>query len=135
VPTVFTALSRRLEVQADLIGCRAVAATLARSSRDSESPRVSESPREPDVADALGERLCPRGVAVFSSALDKIADLNGVPRDRGGWQHYSIDRRTRILEEMSDFPEREARFQHVIRRVKWIILAAAGVGIIGQIIQ
>jgi Zn-dependent protease with chaperone function len=119
---VFGFLSRRCERQADIYGCRAV-------SCDS---RVCCG-HEPTVALAPeGRGLCPTGIRTFISALERVADLNGISRDRPGWlqswQHSTIARRVEFLERMLRDPTVEPRFQRVVGMVKWgflLVLAAA----------
>jgi len=59
--------------------------------------------------------------AAFASALDKVAELNGIPRDRPGWlsswQHSTIGRRIAFIRAVAENPELETRFQ---RRLSWI---------------
>lgn len=52
---------------------------------------------------------------VFVNALEKVAYINGIPRDRAGnwllsWQHPTIAKRVDFLHEMQEHPERVPRF-------------------------
>jgi Zn-dependent protease with chaperone function len=107
---VFGFLSRRCERQADVYGCRAVSC-----------PR-------PDCREHDGSTLhdprsgpCPTGIGVFIRALEKVALVNGISRDRPGflqsWQHSTIGRRVHFLRGMLGDPAVERRFQ---RRVLWV---------------
>jgi Zn-dependent protease with chaperone function len=61
---------------------------------------------------------------VFISALEKVAAINGIPRDRGGnwllsWQHPTINQRIEFLQEMRDHPARAPRFHRGIFVMQW----------------
>lgn len=81
-------------------------------------------------ADIFGCRTV--SCAVFIAALEKVASLNGISRDRPGWmsswQHSTIARRVAFLERMSVDPQVAARFQRRVGLIKWglaLCLAAA----------
>ena len=106
--TAFGFLSRNCERQADVFGCRAVSGD------------------RPD-----GSLLCPAGIAIFIRALEKVALVNGISRDKPGffqsWQHGSIAKRVEFLERASLDPEIEARFQRRLGVIKWaVVVALAG---------
>lgn len=114
---VFGFLSRRCERQADIYGCRAV-------SCDAPDCRGRH---EGEVALASGGRgLCPAGILTFIDALEKVAQLNGISRDKPGylssWQHSTIARRVEFLQQVLIDPSAERRFQRVVGRVKWAFL-------------
>ena len=55
----------------------------------------------------------------FINALEKVASINGIPRDRAGswlvsWQHPTIAQRIEFLESMRDHPDRIPQFQHAL---------------------
>jgi len=60
----------------------------------------------------------------FISALEKVAVLNGIPREKPGWlsswRHPTIARRVEFLMRIAENPELEPRFQ---RRVGWAKLS------------
>jgi Zn-dependent protease with chaperone function len=117
---VFGFLSRRCERQADIYGCRAVSCG------------------RPDCAghDALallpspGLGLCPTGIRTFINALEKVARLNGISRDRPGflqsWLHSTIARRVEFLQHMQQDATLEPRFQRKVALVKWGLLLGLG---------
>jgi STE24 endopeptidase len=81
-------------------------------------------------ADIFGCRTV--SVPVFVEALEKVARLNGISRERPGWlmswQHSTIARRVDFLKKMHDDPRLEPRFQRRVGLVKWgmvLSLAAA----------
>jgi Zn-dependent protease with chaperone function len=59
----------------------------------------------------------------FIEALEKVARLNGISRDRPGWlsswQHSTIARRVEFLQNMCVDPALEPRFQRRVRFIKW----------------
>jgi Zn-dependent protease with chaperone function len=113
---VFGFLSRRCERQADIYGCRAV--SCQRGDCPGHDAAVS-----PTIG---GVGLCPTGIRTFIEALEKVARLNGISRDRPGWlqswQHSTIARRVEFLQRMLADPAVEPRFQHTVRLVKWVLL-------------
>jgi Zn-dependent protease with chaperone function len=67
---------------------------------------------------------------VFIEALEKVARLNGISRDRPGWlsswQHSTIARRVAFLQQMCFDPTLEPRFQRRVWLIKWSMLATLG---------
>lgn len=66
---------------------------------------------------------------VFISALEKVAVINGIPRDRVGnwllsWQHPTIAQRVDFLQAMRDDPARVPQFHRSIAMLKWSFLLA-----------
>jgi Zn-dependent protease with chaperone function len=115
---VFGFLSRRCERQADIYGCRAV--SCGRSDCGGHDPAVLL------LEQARG--LCPTGIRTFIAALEKVARLNGISRDRPGllqsWQHSTIARRVEFLQHVLAEPAVEVRFQRAVGLVKWSLLLA-----------
>ena len=69
---------------------------------------------------------------VFINALEKVAAINGIPRDRAGnwllsWQHPTIAQRVEFLEAMRDNPARIPQFERSIAMLKWAFFLALGV--------
>jgi STE24 endopeptidase len=117
---VFGFLSRRCERQADVFGCRAVSCGRPVCAGHVETPLAT-----------AGRGLCPTGIRTFIRALDKVAQVNGLSRDRPGflqsWQHSTIARRVAFLEEVLADPSLEPRFQRRVALVKWGLFLAVGV--------
>ena len=117
---VFGYLSRRCERQADVFGCRAVSCA---------SPCCEGHDKEVDFAQR-GLGLCSTGINTFIRALDKVAAVNGISRDRPGflqsWQHGSIGRRVDFLQQMLLDPGVEKRFQRRIFLFKATLLLVLG---------
>jgi Zn-dependent protease with chaperone function len=117
---VFGFLSRRSERQADVFGCRAVSCTSANCGG-----------HENDVEYAQrGQGLCATGINTFIRALEKVAAVNGISRDRPGflqsWQHGSIGRRIEFLQQMLIDPSIEPRFQRRVFLFKTLLLLILG---------
>jgi len=111
---VFGFLARRCERQADIYGCRAVSC----GRRDCTGH---------DESTVLGSKgLCPTGIRTFIAALEKVAYLNGISREKPGffqsWQHSTIARRVEFLQGMLADSTLEPRFQRKVALVKWGLL-------------
>jgi Zn-dependent protease with chaperone function len=117
---VFGFLSRRCERQADIYGCRAV--SCAHSDCQGHDADV-------DILQG-GRGLCPTGIRIFINALEKMACLNGISRERPGWlqswQHSTIARRVEFLQGVLVDPTLEPRFQRTVRLVKWALFLSLG---------
>jgi len=117
---VFGFLSRRCERQADIFGCRAV--SCAQRDCIGHEDSVALTPR--------GHGLCATGIHTFINALEKVAYLNGISRDRPGWlqswQHSTIARRVAFLQRVLVDPTVESRFQRAVGFVKWGLFLGLG---------
>lgn len=60
---------------------------------------------------------------VFIHALEKVADINGIARDKWSWLHPSIDQRIEFLREMRDDPREATRFHRSLRWMQWGLYA------------
>jgi STE24 endopeptidase len=113
---VFGFLSRRCEREADVFGCRTVSCGSANCIGHYADEQMG--PR--------GEALCSTGIRTFISALEKVAYLNGISRDRPGWlqswQHSTIARRVHFLQQLLVEPKLESKFRRHVRFVKWMLL-------------
>ncbi|MFL5243045.1 MAG: M48 family metallopeptidase [Gemmataceae bacterium] len=125
----FGFLSRRCERQADVYGCRAVSC--------GKPDCTAHDPGQPLPADA--QVLCPTGIQTFIQALEKVADSNGMSRDRPGWlrswQHSTIARRVNFLASVRTDQRIERRFQRRVLAVKWALFLGliAGLAAVGLI--
>jgi hypothetical protein len=115
---VFGFLSRRCERQADVFGCRTV------SCRRADCPGHDEGADFPPG----GRGLCPTGIRTFIRALEKVALVNGISRDRPGflqsWQHSTIARRVEFLQRVLRDRTVEWLFQRRVFLVKWSLFVA-----------
>ncbi len=93
VLVLFGYYSRQLEHQADLFGCRSMAA-------DSRQQRAE----------------------IFAGTLEKLAICGGISRNTRSWQHASIARRVDFLSNLSREPKRELHFQRRVRVLNSLIL-------------
>ena len=109
--TIFGALSRRFERQADVFGCRAV------------SCGRTDCPPHPDLysrpgATAVDGPICPVGIRIFVNALMNVALLNGMEPAARSWRHGSISRRIEFLEGLEGKPQAERKFQSGVTRLR-----------------
>ncbi len=117
---VFGFLSRRCERQADLFGCRAVSC----------GEPCCEGHTEATGLPARGRGLCATGICTFIRALEKVALVNGISRDRPGflqsWQHSTIAKRVRFLRRVLADGGVERAFQRRLWLLKAALLTAMG---------
>jgi STE24 endopeptidase len=117
---VFGFVSRRCERQADVYGCRAVSCA---------SPDCLEHGDGVSLA-ARGRGLCATGIRTFIRALEKVAMVNGISRDRPGflqsWQHSTIAKRVEFLQRVLDDRGVERAFQRRVALVKWGLALTLG---------
>lgn len=120
-------VSRRFERQADLFGARCVTPP--------EDQCGYPCSVHPDAATRVGQdgRVCATGAAVFCAALERVAYLNGLPREERSWRHSSIGSRIRFLLSVAGDPGRAVRFERAIRRIKAVMLTAAVIGAAGSL--
>ena len=116
-------ISRRFERQADLFGTRCVTPPAA---EDCHLPCSAHSHQPADHPPAGA--VCASATAVFASALDRVAILNGIPRQERSWRHGSISDRVRFLTSLSGDPRLARRFGRLIRRTKAWLLTLAVLG-------
>lgn len=112
-------LSRRFERQADLFGARCVTPRAA----DCTLP-CSIHPGGQTTLPGAG-RVCATGAAVFTSALDRVAALNGIPHEERSWRHSSIGSRIRFLTSLAGDPRRAAQFDRLLTVVRFVMLTLA----------
>jgi len=103
----FGALSRRFERQSDVIGAWA-------SGRRGEND-------DPDV-------ITHEGAAVFARALQRVAELSGIPLTQRNWRHGSIAGRIRYVLYLGSTAGTRRRDDRVVRRLKLLIWAIATAG-------
>jgi Zn-dependent protease with chaperone function len=120
---VFGFISRRCERQADVYGCRAVSCAAADCGEHGDGAALA----------ARGGGLCPTGIRTFIRALEKVALINGISRDRPGflqsWQHSTIARRVGFLQRVLTDRGVERTFQRRVLLVKVGLAAVLGVAL------
>jgi len=127
----FGFVSRRCERQADLYGCRVVSC----GRPDCDGHPVSRQHERPEYADDYPRRdPCPTGIRTFVSALEKVAVINGISRDRPGWLHAwlhgSIAHRVEFLEGVMTDRAVAHHFQRRVGLLKWGLVAGLAVVLI-----
>ncbi len=121
-------VSRRFERQADVYGAHCITRDADQScglpcSIHNNQPGLSPPPMA----------VCAKAAQVFTSALDRVAILNGIPHEERSWRHSSIASRIRFLTSLSGDPARASRFDQTVRRIKrtLLILTAGGLAFTG----
>lgn len=117
-------VSRRFEWQADVFGASCAASSAERCDQPC-SAHPASSPFKSGAA-----RVCMTGAMVFTSALERVALTNGIPRDDPSWRHSSIAHRVSHLMALAGDPAEAARFARVTRRVSHMIWIAGAVGVL-----
>jgi STE24 endopeptidase len=115
-------LSRNFERQADLFGAQCVTPDPGECALPCGVHLDTETSLEGPG------RVCASGAALFAHALDRVALLNGIPREERSWRHSSVGSRIRFLAGLAGDPSLGAAFERRIRRVKWATLLIAGFG-------
>ena len=108
-------VSRRLERQADLFGAKCV------TPNDEECREPCSVHRDDQTIENPGNSICVTAASVFVSALNRVATLNGIPREERSWRHSSIGSRMRFLMSLAGDPHRVQHFDRVIRRIKILL--------------
>ena len=114
-------ISRRFEREADMF-----AATCVTPDPDQCHEPCSVHLDDPSLD--VRNRVCATGASIFTSALDRVAVLNGIPHEEKSWRHSSIGFRIRFLQSLAGDPAMAAKFGRTLRRVKLIVPAAAVIG-------
>ncbi len=117
---VFGLLSRRCERQADIYGCKTVSCG---------RPDCSGHEGHAFAVENESLRLCPTGIRIFIHALERVADLNGIQRDKPSWRHSSIARRVAFLEGLLLQPSLEPRFQRRLFLAKVGLVSVLGLAV------
>lgn len=117
---VFGLLSRRCERQADVFGCKAVSCG---------DPHCTGHDTQPLPDPTADPGLCPTGIRTFIRALERVADLNGIQRDKPSWRHSSIARRVAFLESLLLQPSLEPQFQRRLFLTKVGLVSVLGLAV------
>jgi STE24 endopeptidase len=115
----FGILSRRFERQSDLLGARLV---VCPGETDPAACTVHHPDRPPEP-----DHLCPYQAWAFTSALARIAALNGASTHARSWRHGSIDRRMQFIGRMVGRPQEVRRFNRRLRTFKILFIGALAV--------
>lgn len=121
-------LSRRFERQADTFGAYCVTPT----GDQCATPCTIHLDARP-LATAPTTAICATGARIFASALERVAVLNGIPREERSWRHSSIAYRVRFLLSLASDPKRADRFDRVVRRAKRFLLVTAVLGSVASL--
>lgn len=116
-------ISRRFERQADQFGAWCVT-----PSANNCSLPCSVHGDQRTIEGEEEKRVCATGASIFTSALDRVAQLNGIPHDERSWRHSSIGSRIRFLTSLAGDPTRAMKFDRMVRRIKMAMLTLAILG-------
>jgi Zn-dependent protease with chaperone function len=138
----FGFVSRRCELEADLYAVRATECPVGCSPPDAGAGLARQGDAPPTGGQAVASPAAPaesggqewpvgpyaggpclHRVLVFTSALRRIARLNGAPETARGWRHFSVARRCAWLEALAGNPDAAAREERRLRRIKRTALA------------
>jgi len=118
---VFGFISRRFEAQADIFGAKLLSQEFDRGGCDYHNCLR----HEVKVGPLMGvEPMCLAGAELFSSALDRTASLNAVPRSAKSWRHGSIYQRCTFVVEAAEHLPALLSFQVQIWWIKAILILA-----------
>ncbi len=120
----FGFISRRFEAQADLFGVKLLSREFDRGNCNRP-----DCPRHAGAAGPIlgTEPLCVTGAELFSSALDRTAGLNAVPKTARSWRHGSIAHRCRFVVRAAEHIPTYLAFQVQIGWIKIVlVLSLAG---------
>ncbi len=118
----FGFVSRRFEWQADAFAVQAL--SRVRPSPD-DGPTLWDAQPEPGAADTQEPpSVTPEAVAAMTRALDQVAVLNHMSRERRSWRHGSIAYRQRRLRAIVGEPIERLRIDRTVRRLKWALAGA-----------
>lgn len=123
-------VSRRFERQADLFGARCISP----DSSGCAGPCSLHGDESNPHGSKDKDRLCTTGAAVFASALDRVAALNGIAREEYSWRHSSIGHRVRSLARLAGDPVAARRFEHRLRQLQtclWTMAIFGAVACVG----
>lgn len=124
----FGFVSRRFEWQADAFAAQAL--SRVRPSPVDGPTLWDVQPAHVGPAGPEQRSITPEAVAAMTQALEQVAALNHMSRDRRSWRHGSIAYRQRRLHAIVGEPLERLRIDRTVRRLKWA-LAAALTAIVG----
>jgi STE24 endopeptidase len=133
---VFGVVSRRFEWQADAFAVQHLSQKEAGSEeRRGEAlvttPGLSSLPSVPVSA----PRVTREAVVVMASALQAVADLNGIAANKFSWRHGSIRQRQERLMRLVDVPVAAAPIDRQVRVIKVVAGVALALGVASMVLQ
>jgi STE24 endopeptidase len=122
-------ISRRFERQADLFGARCLGPDLA----DCGGECPVHHPADIGFQKQSATAVCPFAARVFTQALRRIAQLNGIPFREPSWRHSSIHNRVEFLLSLSADARRAEAFDRLLAIVKTALILGTVIGFGGTI--
>ncbi len=117
-------VSRCFERQADIFGVRAITADI-----DSCTPDCVIHAHPEANAGLFAPGLCLAAAHVFGGTLQRIAELNGIPREAPSWRHGSISSRCRLVHNLADHPSELNRFDRKVINLKATLVTLTAIGL------
>ncbi|MHC4562352.1 MAG: M48 family metallopeptidase [Planctomycetota bacterium] len=114
-------LSRRFERQSDVTAARMLSRMLDANASADCLPDVNN-------VHADDRTVTPVGAAAYTDALQRVADLNGMPVNQHNWRHGSIAWRIQYVLRLLAFDPARHDIDRLVRRIKlglWLALLAA----------
>lgn len=133
---VFGMVSRRFEWQADAFAAQHMSQKEKGSEERRDEVRPNDgmypAPTAPSLPSSVpssslpssAPRVTREAVAVMASALQAVADLNGISATRFSWRHGSIRQRQQRLLSLVDVPVAKAPIDRQVRLIKLAAAAA-----------
>jgi STE24 endopeptidase len=118
-------VSRCFERQADIFGVRAITADIDDCSPDC----VIHAAPNAVTAGLFAPGLCLGAAHVFGGTLQRIAELNGIPREAPSWRHGSINSRCRLVHDLADHPQQLTRFEFKVIQLKTGLITLTAIGL------
>lgn len=123
----FGFISRRFEREADLFGAASITPDLETCTLPCRVHADTAVGRHDDLA-ADREGPCAAAAAVFVSALDRVALLNGLDPEEPSWRHSSIASRMRHLTALAADPAMARRFRRRLTQIRAALIALSVLG-------
>jgi STE24 endopeptidase len=120
----FGFISRRFEAQSDLFGAQVLSNEFDRTG----CPHPNCLRHNSKIGQATSDDpICLSGAELFSSALERTASLNAVPRTARSWRHGSIHQRCNFVVRAAEHLPTLMGFQAQITWIKIILVLASAV--------
>jgi Zn-dependent protease with chaperone function len=140
----FGLVSRRFEWQADAFAVQ----HLSRREAEATAQSMDESEAEQAGANSAGAQgralgqiasvgavVTPRAVAVMASALQAVADLNGISTGKFSFRHGSIRQRQERLVRLVNIPIAAVPIDRQVRLIKVVAAIALAIGVASMILS
>ena len=121
-------LSPFLERQSDLLGAASVHCPGHHDSYacpTHKPAQLANGSTEPTGGVTDLNHICPYQSWAFTSAMERLAELNGIPLHRRNIRHFSLQRRIDYIRAMTGQPQAVAQFHFRMKLLKLLMLSTA----------